>query len=77
MVVLQMREKQMKPKILTVKEFQGIKKEDLGERNFTLLEEFIEENSGDDVEERLSDFLRISSHKGVKVIKPRNYHTRY
>ena len=73
MVVLQMREKQMKPKILTVKEFQGIKKEDLGERNFTLLEEFIEENSGDDVEERLSDFLRISSHKGVKVIKPRNY----
>lgn len=65
MVVLQMREKQMKPKILTVKEFQGIKKEDLGE--------FIEENSGDDVEERLSDYLRISSHKGVKVIKPRNY----
>ena len=63
----------MKSKILTVKEFQGIKKEDLGERNFTLLEEFIEENSGDDVEERLSDFLRISSHKGVKVIKPRNY----
>ena len=63
----------MKPKILTVREFQGIKKEDLGERNFTLLEEFIEENSGDDVEERLSDFLRISSHKGVKVIKPRNY----
>ena len=46
-------------KILTVREFQGIKKEDLGERNFTLLEEFIEENSGDDVEERLSDFFRI------------------
>ncbi|RSJ76788.1 5-methylcytosine-specific restriction enzyme subunit McrC [Streptococcus cristatus] len=63
----------MKPKILTVREFQGIKKEDLGESNFILLEEFIEENSGDDVEERLSDFLRISSHKGVKVIKPRNY----
>ena len=63
----------MKPQILTVREFQGIKKEDLGERNFTLLEEFIEENSGDDLEERLSDFLRISSHKGVKVIKPRNY----
>ena len=72
-MVLQVREKRMKPKILTVKEFQGIKKEDLGERNFTLLEEFIEENSGDDVEERLSDFLRISSHKGVKVIKPQNY----
>ena len=63
----------MKPKILTVREFQGIKKEDLGESNFILLEEFIEENSGDDVKERLSDFLRISSHKGVKVIKPRNY----
>lgn len=63
----------MKSKVLTVKEFQEIKKEDLGERNFILLEEFIEENSGDDVEERLSDFLRISSHKGVKVIKPQNY----
>lgn len=63
----------MKPKILTVREFQGIKKEDLGEINFNLFENFIEENSGDDVEERLSDFLRISSHKGVKVIKPRNY----
>ena len=73
MAVLQMRKKQMKPKILTVREFQGIKKEDLGESNFILLEEFIEENSGDDVKERLSDFLRISSHKGVKVIKPRNY----
>ncbi|MCD1276266.1 McrC family protein [Streptococcus sinensis] len=63
----------MKPKILTVREFQGIKKEDLGEINFNLFENFIEENSGDDLEERLSDFLRISSHKGVKVIKPRNY----
>ena len=63
----------MKAKVLTVSEFQGIKKDDLGEKNFALLEEFIEENSGDDVEERLSDFLRISSHKGVKVIKPRNY----
>lgn len=63
----------MKPKILTVKEFDRIKKEKLGERCFTLFEEFIEENSGDDVEERLSDFLRISSHKGVKVIKPQNY----
>ena len=63
----------MKPKVLTVKEFQEIKKEDLGERNFNLFENFIEENSGDDVEERLSDFLRISSHKGVKVIKPQNY----
>lgn len=73
MMVLQIREKQMKPKILTVREFQGIKKEDLGEINFNLFENFIEENSGDDVEERLSDFLRISSHKGVKVIKPRNY----
>ena len=73
MVRLQIREKWMKPKVLTVKEFQEIKKEDLGERNFILLEEFIEENSGDDVKERLSDFLRISSHKGVKVIKPQNY----
>ena len=73
MLVLQIQEKWVEMKILTVREFQGIKKEDLGERNFTLLEEFIEENSGDDVEERLSDFLRISSHKGVKVIKPRNY----
>lgn len=73
MVRIQIREKRMKPKVLTVKEFQEIKKEDLGERNFILLEEFIEENSGDDVEERLSDFLRISSHKGVKVIKPQNY----
>ena len=73
MLVLQIHEKWVEMKILTVREFQGIKKEDLGERNFTLLEEFIEENSGDDVEERLSDFLRISSHKGVKVIKPRNY----
>ena len=73
MVVLQMRERQMKPKILTIREFQGIKKEDLGEINFNLFENFIEENSGDDLEERLSDFLRISSHKGVKVIKPRNY----
>ncbi|WP_304948927.1 McrC family protein [Streptococcus sinensis] len=63
----------MKPQVLTVKEFQEIKKEDLGERNFNLFENFIEENSGDDVEERLSDFLRISSHKGVKVIKPQNY----
>ena len=63
----------MKPKVLTVKEFQEIKKEDLGEINFNLFENFIEENSGDDVEERLSDFLRISSHKGVKVIKPQNY----
>ena len=63
----------MKPQVLTVKEFQGIKKEDLGEINFNLFENFIEENSGDDVEERLSDFLRISSHKGVKVIKPQNY----
>ncbi|KGM37719.1 McrC family protein [Streptococcus sinensis] len=63
----------MKPKILTVREFQGIKKEDLGEINFNLFENFIEENSGDDVEERLSDFLRISSHNGVKIIKPRNY----
>lgn len=63
----------MKTKILTVKEFDRIKKEKLGERCFTLFEEFIEENSGDDVEERLSDFLRISSHKGVKVIKPQNY----
>ena len=60
----------MKPKVLTVREFQGIKKDDLGEKNFALLEEFIEENSGDDVEERLSDFLRISSQKGFKVIKP-------
>ena len=73
MMVLQIRGKQMKPKVLTVKEFQEIKKEDLGERNFNLFENFIEENSGDDVEERLSDFLRISSHKGVKVIKPQNY----
>ena len=72
-MVLQIREKQMKPQVLTVKEFQEIKKEDLGERNFNLFENFIEENSGDDVEERLSDFLRISSHKGVKVIKPQNY----
>ena len=63
----------MKPQVLTVKEFQGIKKEDLGEINFNLFENFIEENSGDDIEERLSDFLRISSHKGVKVIKPQNY----
>lgn len=63
----------MKAKVLTVSEFQDIKKDDLGEKNFALLEEFIEENSGDDVEERLSDFLRISSHKGVKVIKPQNY----
>jgi mcrBC 5-methylcytosine restriction system component len=63
----------MKPKVLTVREFQGIKKDDLGEKNFALLEEFIEENSGDDVEERLSDFLRISSQKGFKVIKPQNY----
>lgn len=63
----------MKPKVLTVKEFQEIKKEDLGEINFNLFENFIEENSGDDVEERLSDFLRISSHKGVKIIKPQNY----
>lgn len=63
----------MKAKVLTVSEFQGIKKDDLGEKNFALLEEFIEENSGDDVEERLSDFLRISSHKGFKVIKPQNY----
>lgn len=63
----------MKPKVLTVREFQGIKKEDLGERNFALLEEFIEENSGDSIEERLSDFLRISSYKGIKVIKPQNY----
>ena len=53
MVRIQIREKRMKPKVLTVKEFQEIKKEDLGERNFILLEEFIEENSGDDVEERL------------------------
>ena len=73
MMVLQIRGKQMKPKVLTVKEFQEIKKEDLGEINFNLFENFIEENSGDDVEERLSDFLRISSHKGVKVIKPQNY----
>ena len=72
-MVLQIREKQMKPQVLTVKEFQGIKKEDLGEINFNLFENFIEENSGDDIEERLSDFLRISSHKGVKVIKPQNY----
>lgn len=63
----------MKPQVLTVKEFQGIKKEDLGEINFNLFENFIEENSGDDADERLSDFLRISSHKGVKVIKPQNY----
>ena len=63
----------MKPKILTVREFDVIKKEDLEEINFNLFENFIEENSGDDVEERLSDFLRISSHKGVKVIKPQNY----
>lgn len=63
----------MKPKVLTVKEFQEIKKEDLGEVNFNFFENFIEENSGDDVKERLSDFLRISSHKGVKVIKPQNY----
>ena len=63
----------MKPKVLTVREFQGIKKDDLGEKNFALLEEFIEENSGDDVEERLSDFLRISSQKGFKEIKPKNY----
>lgn len=73
MMVLQIRGKQMKPKVLTVKEFQEIKKEDLGEINFNLFENFIEENSGDNVEERLSDFLRISSHKGVKVIKPQNY----
>ena len=73
MVRLQIREKRMKPKVLTVKEFQEIKKEDLGEINFNLFENFIEENSGDDVKERLSDFLRISSHKGVKVIKPQNY----
>ena len=63
----------MKPKILTVREFDVIRKEDLEEINFNLFENFIEENSGDDVEERLSDFLRISSHKGVKVIKPQNY----
>lgn len=63
----------MKPKVLIVKEFQEIKKEDLGEINFNLFENFIEENSGDNVKERLSDFLRISSHKGVKVIKPQNY----
>lgn len=69
----QIREKQMKPKILTVREFDVIRKEDLEEINFNLFENFIEENSGDDVEERLSDFLRISSHKGVKVIKPQNY----
>ena len=62
----------MKPKILTVREFDVIRKEDLEEINFNLFENFIEENSGDDVEERLSDFLRISSHKGVKVIKPQN-----
>lgn len=63
----------MKPKILTVREFDVIKKEELGESCFTLFEEFIEDNSGDDTEERLSDFLRISSFKGVKVIKPQNY----
>ena len=63
----------MRSKILTVREFDVIRKEDLEEINFNLFENFIEENSGDDVEERLSDFLRISSHKGVKVIKPQNY----
>lgn len=63
----------MKPKILTVREFGEIRKENLEERYFTLFEEFIEDNSGDDTEERLSDFLRISSVKGVKVIKPQNY----
>lgn len=63
----------MKPNILTVREFEVIKKENLEEINFNLFENFIEENSGDDVEERLSDFLRISSHKGVKVIQPQNY----
>ena len=63
----------MKPKILTVREFDVIRKEDLEEINFNLFENFIEENSGDDVEERLSDFLRISSQKGFKVIKPQNY----
>lgn len=63
----------MKTKILTVREFGEIRKENLEERYFTLFEEFIEENSGDDTEERLSDFLRISSVKGVKVIKPQNY----
>lgn len=46
----------MKPKILTVREFEVIKKENLEEINFNLFENFIEENSGDDVEERLSDF---------------------
>lgn len=73
MVRRQIREKRMKPKVLTVKEFQEIKKEDLGAINFNLFENFIEENSGNDVKERLSDFLRISSHKGVKVIQPQNY----
>lgn len=63
----------MRSKILTVREFDVIRKEDLEEINFNLFENFIEENSGDDVEERLSDFLRISSHKGVKVIKPQSY----
>ena len=63
----------MKTKILTVREFGEIRKENLEERYFTHFEEFIEENSGDDTEERLSDFLRISSVKGVKVIKPQNY----
>ena len=37
-MVLQIREKQMKPQVLTVKEFQGIKKEDLGEINFNLFD---------------------------------------
>ena len=38
----------MKPKILTVREFDVIRKEDLEEINFNLFENFIEENSGDE-----------------------------
>lgn len=66
-------------KTLIVKEFEPIFKEKYGNEKylskelFEELEKFIGENSGEDSEECLSDFLRISSKAGRKLIKPRNY----
>lgn len=61
-------------KILTVKEYENIERgAQLDHDQFKALEDFIDDNSATESEERLSDFLRISSSKGKKVIVPRNY----
>lgn len=67
----------MNPRILVVKEYEKIQMGDLpnqlSKEEFQLLENFIDENSREEIEEPLYRFMKISSSYGEKVISIMNY----